>query len=285
MLNVSSVYRVENACDLLAAASENLQNLTDGFRVDCSTYTDAETTNICNRFNSDDSASRLLGAAIQNATAAQAQQCASCTQALARPNGSAGVAMTSSSPLGSAHGLLPVGKSKAGGNTRNLLQTQPTCSGTGLCFQACETCQRYGFLCAPRTNSAANTAIKYTGCSVGALAVGTLVRVVAGPAICVAGGSLCPFPTQAICVPACLGFVAGVSGILTGAACSGVPAVLCENLNGECDACDNGTGLCDPSTTQCCAGETGRACGEDCCCCPLCQAPGGPNCECQPAAC
>lgn len=268
ILNVSSVYRLENACDLLANTRDGLSNYTNGFKIDCSSYEDDLSLGICNRLNADDNATKLLGTAIYNASVTQAQQCENCLQALPRPNGTTAAFASTSS----AYFASPKKKS------RGLLQA-PGCSGTAPCFAACSDCQRYSAICSPSGSNGVAGA-----CGLVGVGIGGVIRLFVADALCAAGGTVCTAGAPA-CIATCITVVTGAAGVVAGTACRAPPISLCETVKAECDACGARTGLCDLSTSFCCFGETGTQCGEGCCCCPVCEAPGGPNCECMPAPC
>jgi hypothetical protein len=272
ILGVSSLYQIDNVCDLLLSTSDTLKNYTQGFKANCSAYDDVLTIEICNRLNNDDVALNTLIEATLDAVEVMAQQCVGCSITNGETN-SATREIAQKLPSGES-------KSKMRSHSRNLLQPQSNCERVGQCFSTCNDCQRYDVLC-----GAVSTAIKNLACGVLGLAVNAVVRVVANGLCVGAAAALC----QELAVPcagACLTFVGGVAGIIAGGGGCIIPnIVICNNIDSACNTCRSQTGQCDPSNSACCAGETGTECGVDCCCCPECYAPGGPYCECLPASC
>jgi hypothetical protein len=163
-------------------------------------------------------------------------------------------------------------------NRRSLLQTS-NCAGTASCFQQCPSCQRFALLC---TDSARNTASDRVCPTLGLVATTASIPLFA--AFC---APACLLTTLAapVCEVACVGLLSGALGIGVNADCHQIDINICNTNEAACAACRAGNSNCDPSTTQCCAGETGTACGNGCCCCPRCQAPTGVNCACAAAAC
>ena len=279
ILNITSTYRLNNACDLLTVTRDGLQNTTSGFQADCSEFNDTASVDFCNRFNADENAQKALGRAILDASDTQAKQCANCLQASARPDGTVGFARTFSPPLAYAPVALPIGETKAKGNSRNLLQVQPSCAGVAPCYAACPDCQGYAADCGLQGKAA-----KLAACFAASQATKAALATMIG-AQCVKLGLLCG-PAEPECTGICLVVYPFLAGSVVSKACNALPNPTCDALKSGCDACSARTGLCSNlGTTQCCVGETGVTCGDDCCCCPRCFAPGGPDCECLPVAC
>ncbi|KAK2011426.1 hypothetical protein LZ32DRAFT_336358 [Colletotrichum eremochloae] len=151
-----------------------------------------------------------------------------------------------------------------------------TCSQTGTCFQRCPDCRDQQTYCGSQA-----TIITTAVC-------GSLAAVInAGVAVLAAGacGSACG-PGAPLCAAFCARAAGGLSAVVVGAACAELKSAICDPLTQRCANCNSANnGICDAGSTQCCAGETGTQCGAGCCCCPLCQAPGGINCACTPAPC
>ena len=182
-------------------------------------------------------------------------------------------------PTKKKHTKKSFNKTKNTDKGRNLLQLQ-SCAGTSQCFQACPSCQRYSTVCTPSGRVVANAA-----CGTLGLGVSVYVRYIVTTGFCVAGGLLCG-PADPACAGACIAALSGISAIGIATPCALTDIALCDEIKSACDTCNiQNDNLCNPSTTQCCAGETGTACGANCCCCPNCQAPSGPNCACAAAPC
>ena len=176
-------------------------------------------------------------------------------------------------------------RSNNNGKGRNLLQLR-TCASTSQCFQTCPSCQRYSIGCTPSGRVVANAA-----CGTVGLGVSLYVRYIVTTGLCVAGGAICG-PADPACAGVCIAALSGLSVLATATPCALSSISLCDRIQSACDTCNiqNGPknlflGPCDPNSTQCCAGKTGTACGRNCCCCPVCQAPSGPNCACAAAPC
>ena len=150
------------------------------------------------------------------------------------------------------------------------------CAQTGMCFARCPDCRDAQTVCGPRA-----TAITTGVCGALTVVVGSAVTAVA-TVICTGSCG----PAAPLCAPFCIGMAGGLATVAVGTACALDYIDICDPINQRCANCnDSNNGICNPSSTQCCAGETGTQCGTNCCCCPRCQAPGGINCECTSAAC
>ena len=154
-----------------------------------------------------------------------------------------------------------------------------TCSRTGQCFQTCPDCRDQQTYCGTQANIIATAVCASLGTLTGAG-----VSVIAGAAC---GAACAPLgPAAAGCAAFCASAAPGLSAIAVGAVCAEVRASICDPLTERCANCNSANnGICDAGSTQCCPGETGTQCGNGCCCCPQCQAPGGINCECTAAPC
>jgi hypothetical protein len=154
-----------------------------------------------------------------------------------------------------------------------------TCSQTGVCFQTCPDCRDQQTYCGTQA-----TIITTAVCA-------SLAAVAnAGVAVLSAGlcGSVCaPLgPGAVACAAFCARAAGGLTAVAIGAACAELRSVICDPLTQRCANCNSANnGICNPGSTQCCAGETGTQCGVGCCCCPQCFAPGGINCACTAAPC
>jgi hypothetical protein len=152
-----------------------------------------------------------------------------------------------------------------------------TCSQTGACFETCPNCRDQQTYCGSQA-----TIITTAVC--GSLAA------IANAGVAVLAGAACGAACGPLAGPACAQFCAraagGLSAVAVGAACAELRSAICTPLTQRCDNCNSANnGICDPGSTQCCAGETGTQCGVGCCCCPECFAPGGLNCACTAAPC
>jgi len=172
--------------------------------------------------------------------------------------------------------LLGRPKSSALQLTRKQLST---CSQTGNCFQRCPDCRDQQTYCGTQA-----TIITTAVCA----ALGVIANAaVQGLAVAACGSACAPLgPGAAVCAAFCARAAGGLSAVAVGAACAELRSVICDPLTQRCANCNSANnGICDPGSTQCCAGETGTQCGVGCCCCPLCYAPGGINCACTAAPC
>jgi hypothetical protein len=153
-----------------------------------------------------------------------------------------------------------------------------TCARTGMCFDTCPDCrdqQTYG--CVGSQATVITTAV----CGTLGVFAGAVVAALAAGAC----GTACG-PGAIACAAFCSTLAGGLPGVVVGAACAEVWAQICDPITQRCANCNSAhSGICNADSTQCCAGETGTQCGVDCCCCPVCQAPGGINCACTAAPC
>lgn len=151
-----------------------------------------------------------------------------------------------------------------------------TCSRTGECFEACPDCRNQQTYCGSQA-----TIITTAVCGSLAAVANAGVGVLAGGAC----GTACG-PLAVACATFCGRVAGGLAATAVGTACTGLRSSICDPLTQRCANCNSvNNGVCDSSSTQCCAGETGTRCGAGCCCCPACYAPGGINCACTAAAC
>ena len=154
-----------------------------------------------------------------------------------------------------------------------------TCSQTGVCFQRCPDCRDRETYCGSQ-----GTIITTAVCGSLAAIANAGVAVLAGAAcasVCAPAG-----PAAVACAAFCARAAGGLSAVAVVAACAELRSAICDPLTQRCANCNSANnGICNPGSTQCCAGETGTQCGAGCCCCPRCQAPGGINCECTAAPC
>lgn len=151
-----------------------------------------------------------------------------------------------------------------------------TCSRTGVCFERCPDCRDQQTYCGTQA-----TIITTAVCGSLAALANAAVAVLAAGACATACGPVAPF-----CAPFCARAAGGLSAVAVGAACAQLRSAICNPLTQRCANCNSAnSGICDASSTQCCAGETGTQCGAGCCCCPQCFAPGGINCACTAAPC
>lgn len=155
-----------------------------------------------------------------------------------------------------------------------------TCANTGQCFERCPDCRAQQTYCG-------STATVITTAVCGA--VGVAANAVVATVSATACGTACaPLlgPGAAVCAGICGRAAGGTAALAVGTTCAVARAAICDPLTQRCANCNNfNNGICDPSSTQCCPGETGTKCGQGCCCCPSCQAPGGINCACTAAPC
>lgn len=170
-----------------------------------------------------------------------------------------------------------LGRMKSSSSDLRLMRKQlSTCAQTGTCFETCPDCRDQQTYCGGQA-----TIITTAVCG------GVAAVVNAGVAVVSAGacGSVCG-PAAPLCAAFCARAAGGLSAVAVGTTCAVVRAAICDPLTQRCANCNSANnGVCDPSSTQCCAGETGTQCGTNCCCCPQCQAPGGINCACTAAPC
>ncbi len=154
-----------------------------------------------------------------------------------------------------------------------------TCSRTGDCFETCPDCRDQQTYCG-QTATIITTAVCGSLAAVTNAGVAVLAGTACGAACAPAG------PAAAACAAFCGRAAGGLSAVAVGTGCAVLRSAICDPLTQQCANCNSANnGVCDAGSTQCCAGETGTECGEDCCCCPECFAPGGINCECTPAPC
>lgn len=151
-----------------------------------------------------------------------------------------------------------------------------TCAQTGTCFETCPDCRWQQTVCGT-TATVITTAV----CAV----LAGLANAAAASAAIAACTTACG-PAAPFCLAFCPRAAGGLAAAAVGTACAVGRTLICNPLAERCANCNNfNNGICNPNSTQCCAGETGTQCGAGCCCCPRCQAPGGINCECTAAPC
>jgi len=155
-----------------------------------------------------------------------------------------------------------------------------TCSQTGVCFQTCPDCRDQQTVCGTQA-TIITTAVCGTLAAIANAAVQGLAASACASA-CAPAGPLAAAGCAAFCGRAAGGF----SAVAVVAACAEVRLAICDPITQRCANCNSANnGICNPGSTQCCAGETGTQCGAGCCCCPQCFAPGGINCACTAAPC
>lgn len=154
-----------------------------------------------------------------------------------------------------------------------------TCANTGQCFERCPNCCDRQTYCGT-TATVITTAV----CSTVGVAANAIVATVSAGAC---GTACAPLGLGAVVCAGIYGRAAGgAAALAVGTTCAVARAAICNPLTQRCDNCNNfNNGICNPNSTQCCPSETGTQCGQGCCCCPLCQAPGGINCACTAAPC
>lgn len=154
-----------------------------------------------------------------------------------------------------------------------------TCANTGQCFDRCPDCRDAQTYCGTQ-------AVIIT------TAVCASVAALANAAAATAAGATCTAacagigPLAVFCGGFCARAAGGLAAVAVGAACAETRSSICDPLTQRCDNCNSANnGICNKGSTQCCPGETGTQCGQGCCCCPRCYAPGGLNCACTAAPC
>jgi hypothetical protein len=154
-----------------------------------------------------------------------------------------------------------------------------TCANTGQCFERCPDCRDQQTYCGT-TATVITTAV----CGAVGVAANAIVATVSAGAC---GAACAPLgPGAAVCAGICGRAAGGAAALAVGTTCAVARAAICDPLTQRCANCNNfNNGICNPNSTQCCPGETGTQCGQGCCCCPACQAPGGLNCACTAAPC
>jgi outer membrane lipoprotein SlyB len=151
-----------------------------------------------------------------------------------------------------------------------------TCANTEQCFERCPGCRDAQTYCG-------TTVIDMTTeiCNAVSFTAGPIVGTVSA-AVC---GAACG-PVAAFCAGICGTLAGGAAQRAVDKTCAVSMAAICDQLRKRCANCNNSNNdICNPDSTQCCPGETGTDCGQGCCCCPECQAPGGINCACTDAPC
>lgn len=169
------------------------------------------------------------------------------------------------------------------------LQARQTnnCRDTVRCFTTCPSCATASLLCGIVGENFVDLGCDaigtYVGSFVGRAAISPCFGAAALACVLVTGPgvALCTAPVFA----ACIATAAYVSGKAIEKLCSS--DFDCNFLKDQCQTCNVANlNVCPEDSSVCCAGETGTRCGfNGCCCCPQCQAPAGPNCECAAAAC
>ena len=154
------------------------------------------------------------------------------------------------------------------------------CAQTGSCFETCTDCRLKETVCGTQA-----LIISTAVCGVVATYIKNVVAVEAGTACAAACAALGPL-VSAGCAVFCGKWAGDVAAVAVIGLCAEARTLICDPIAQRCANCNSAhNGICNPGSTQCCAGETGTQCGVGCCCCPFCQAPGGINCECTAAPC